>query len=296
MYKRCVFGGADDWVLIPASFTNDVARKINRDTHGHLTAAPMVSYRQVDSLSRQKASQSPQVSLPACRDTSRRATSGIELVSVSLPIASEWLDDTVSQHLGMYSHSLHLNFTHHVVPTTISDGTVIRGGYTRAPSIASARRSVQYLLQQIRAETYRLWKTEFIFPTKANRKTLSQVRGVIEFGEENLGIHSHLLCNMHPAITEEWVSQAWQFDGPTARVHSLVNSEPDEERKSLVYVLSRSLQYLTAGSTVTDTTYGDLSMNDYVGHLCIDNIDGHRSVERYNGRTTRSPRYRLQQI
>jgi len=296
MYKRCVFGGADDWVLIPASFTNDVVRKIKRDTHGHLTAAPMVSYRQVGSLSRQKASQSPQVSLPACRDTSRRATSGIELVSVSLPIASEWLDETVSTHMGMFSHVLHLNFTHHVVPPTNSDGTVTRGGYTRAPSIASARRSVQYLLQQIRTETYRLWNADLFFPTEKDRTTLSQVRGVIEFGEKNLGIHTHVLCNMHPAITEDWVSHAWKNDGATARVSSLVNCDRDEERRGLVYVLSRSLQYLTAGSEVNDTAYGDLSMNDYVRNLCIDSIDGHHAKERYHGRTRRSPRYRSQQL
>lgn len=289
--KRTAFGTANDVFHVPISLTESPITK--------LQDLRMVRYRIIGSLSSHFTHSTHDRGF---KHKVSRSDSLIELVGITMGIDQELLDKRVRQVSSWsFSHSLHLNFTHRVVPTyTDKLGRTVQG-YTRSLSVESAKQTIQHLLKQIRTESQYLLKQE----KEVSKKTLKRyapVYGVIEFGSENAGIHCHILINCHPSITEAWIQDRFLSEG-TVRLHSIgipvpptsVRAPRMTERDNAVkYVISRIMQYESIPYGNWGDTYGDITMNEYDTRLVIDTIESHKTPVRYDGRKKGIPKFRPQ--
>jgi hypothetical protein len=257
----------------------------------------------------------------------KSSKTNIPLLGVTLGIDQSWLDQRVAQASDWsVTHALHLNFKNRQIyskHTTILErkgwkkkswntesytskiGEVTRivpGSYGWSPE--SAKQTIQQLLKLLRKESNRLASSPTSkFSAKKYTKDFKVVYGVIEFGAEHGGIHCHLLVNLHPEITQEWIQELWKEEG-TAVLYDIREKESFgvprtsskvSREKAVKYVVSRVLQYEGIGAKDWSHVLGtDISSNDYDTKLVIADIPSHKIPERYWGKIEGLHRFRKQ--
>lgn len=248
----------------------------------------------------------------------KSSMTNIPLLGVSIGIDQEWLDQRVADISSMsFSHALHLNFSSNRKIFTKHGGkydrdkkrfveqtiTLVPGSHGYSPE--SAKQTIHHLLKKLRTESNRLCKNPLKhFDAKKHKKDFKLVYGVIEFGAEHGGIHCHLLINIHPDISEEWIQEQWKDEG-TAVLYDIRDKESFgvprtssmiQRTKAVTYVVSRALQYEGIGAR--DWTYDlgvDITLNQYDSQLVIADIPSHQIEERYWGKIKGSHRFRQQE-
>jgi len=248
----------------------------------------------------------------------KSSMTNIPLLGVSVGIDQEWLDQRAADIGGIsFSHALHLNFSSNRKIFTKHGGrydsnkkrmveqitTLVPGSYGYSPE--SAKQTIHHLLKKLRTESNRLCKDPLkYFDSKKHKKDFKLVYGVIEFGSEHGGIHCHLLINIHPDISQEWIQEQWEDEG-TAVLYDIRNRESFgvprtssvlQRQKAVTYVVSRILQYEGIGARDWSYDLGvDITLNPYDSQLVIADIPSHQIQPRYWGKTKGSHRFRKQE-
>lgn len=267
----------------------------------------------------------------------KSSKTNIPLLGVTLGIDQSWLDQRVAQACDWsVTHALHLNFKNRqiyskhktilkpedwktklwitedekgfpvireIYTSKIGEVTrIVPGSYGWSPE--SAKQTIHQLLKLLRKESKRLVECSGSkFSAKKYTKDFKIVYGVIEFGAEHGGIHCHLLVNLHPEITQDWIQELWKEEG-TAVLYDIRNKESFgvprtaskvSREKAVKYVVSRVLQYEGIGAKDWGHVLGtDISSNDYDSKLVIADIPSHQIPERYWGKIKGSHRFRKQ--
>jgi hypothetical protein len=286
--RPTAFGTLNDIFYVPALLVeSDITKKEDRKR---------VRYEVIGTLAKHSSNQTWTSDANTTPHKIAYTDNLINLIGVAIPIDEQLLRDRVHEVSCLsYSHALHLNFTN----KKVKNGSI---GY----SPASAIQTINYLLKKLREESKRLYKLEGkgVQGSKKKIAEFQQVFGVLEFGSENMGIHSHLLIVCHRGISESWIQEQWKEEG-TARLYDIGNpipvvsiKFPAKERRdeAVKYVVSRALQYEMIPQVITSNLYGDITLVDYEGKLVIKDIQEHRKKETYHGRRKNLPRFRTTPI